>query len=346
MTLSKIAVLDVPLPHVPDLETVPRGTGLRQLAQRFQVLRFPELGASTRSNHLATLRHAVAHGLPDHPTIADVCRWYGQLRAAKQSERTIALHRWNAAAWYSWGNDLALVAGNPFRVAPFRVPKAKPRAILGIAKVWPSLLACAWDARSAAFLTVCRWMGLRSGEALALCAPDFAGGLVSINKQRRAWSFRTSKPKHEHCRRLTTHPEVEAAIGRIEHRPSVVAKGHGGCAGLVTLPFLFPFRTQEMGRIRRALAGAHEAFAEENEFLHVFRHSRACELLEAKNPLLYISSFLGHVNPKTTLVYLASMLGADVGPALELPAAVEAPSEKATRRRKAKPATQTQLELR
>ena len=308
MPTSLVSSLPVASP-VPELDCRPKGLGLPALVERYLAVKGPTLGQKTVANHRATIAKLQRLALPDHPSPGELTAWYARLRDAGYGEATIATDRFNLSAWWGWGSACALTWGNPASVAPWRVPPPTPRAIRGIANVWPRILACAQDAREALLLSMCRWCGTRTGEALAVTAEDYAGGFLSINKQRAPFQWSARLPKHGKCRRLPVHRELAPFLERLLHRPSVVGSGRGQCNGQITVPFLIPFRPDDLRSLRLRLGETHPAFAEENEFLHVLRHSRACELRENGNDVLYISKFLGHSNPRTTMRYLASMLG-------------------------------------
>lgn len=308
----------VPLVQRVELEVMrPKGKPLQELIALYDVHERPRKELSTQRNLRRT--YELARALPEYPSPQDVQRWRTELvRSCGLSESTAQLHCWSLQAIYSWGNDAGQSQGNPVALCRFRPVPTQPKAIRRIGAVWPQILAEMPCPRSRLFVGTLRFAGLRRSEALGLTTQDVLerpGSPVSllVHHQRPApnsWSCSDLKAKAKSHRVIPCRPELlELVRPVLAMGEPTVRVGHGGGQRL-TVPFLCPFRVNDLQRLRHRLMAALPLYFGKGDAWHVLRHSLAVEMMaEGGAEVSDIQAVLGHTVSETTEHYMSALVG-------------------------------------
>ena len=309
--MSRAAVVPF-APRLPNEASRPGGQPLGKLWELFAVHYAPQNGDSTNRNYCRTRERSVS--LPDFPAPGDVIVWLSALRACPMADTTIALHRWNLHRLYDWARDAGWTTGNPVALTPFRRPVPKRKGVRDIGSVFEFVLPTAADEREAAHYAVLRYCGVRPSEALGFQREDFdmKRGTVSILRQRSEHTItETTPPKTERAKRvLPLRAPLLPYLKAVLALPNPTVRVGRGGGKKVQVPFLFPYRSNDLGRRMKVLRGLLADTFPDGDAWYVFRHSCAMELRSGGVPIDEISQFLGHVSVDKTETYLRGLLGA------------------------------------
>lgn len=286
---------------------------------------FSQYTPSARKNYKRAAALCEQLKLAPFPTSGDVAIWIERVRQLPgrkgklMSPNTVTLHHDNLHAVFEWARAMGKgwCDSNPLhkRLLPFRRGVALRVAIRNLDETWPFVLAAAGrDVRWRGFLGVLRYLGIRKGEALALCAEDFSTDRAgvwwcSVTKQRHAHEWVTRPPKFQSRRPLPCRPELVQLIRPVLKAGAPTVKvGHGATAER-TVPYLFPFREYDLAGMLDTLRGRLPEDFPVGDAWHVFRHTAAVEMERADVPPRKISEWLGHKSLRQTEKYLRTLTG-------------------------------------
>jgi site-specific recombinase XerD len=276
---------------------------------------------SPNTQHGYRRTQALTAELGDHPEPGDVVAWIASMRARGYRPTTVASHRDQLRAVYTFALQAGWARFNPVSLAPWRRPSAPTPVVLrDIEALFPSILACATTSREAALLGVLRYTGVRIDEAIALELADIArddGG---------GWRLSVVRQRSDPQRLATSSPKGRGALGHraipvrdpLRHLleplfglgPSLVKFVQP--VRYVRTELLFPYRRWDlsvlMARIRRRVPGRFP----KGRAWHVFRHTFAWEFIKAGGQLDDLRTLLGHVKYETTEHYAGRLFGTAV----------------------------------
>lgn len=300
-------------------EHAPKGLPLAELFE--QVDRFvwsaPGVNRKTRANRARTAE--LARALPPHPTPVDVMAWVEQLRA-RFKPGTADHHLGGLAAVYKYGADLGLSSGNPARFVPKLRRDGQPRPIVNIVELWPALLACCETQRERLWLALLRYTGMRRGEALAIGADD-------VNTYAEPWRIEVVRQRPKPNDLGTTRPKTAASARELAVRaplrpflaavlelgPAEVRTGLGGGGPRVTVPWLCPFRENDLDKLGERLREvAPLAFPRGEKMWHALRDTLALEMRKGGKTTSQVSEVLGHTSEYVTRTHYLGAFGRSV----------------------------------
>lgn len=167
---------------------------LGQWRDKYLSLRRDELSDGTTYLHTLTFRYLVERfgegARLDKISRLAAAEWAAELGLQEQSR---CLHVRNAKVLFSWAVDAGLLAANPFaRVNGTPAAMDKAWAHIGDAEMSKILAACPNDAWRRLF-ALCRWAGLRRGEAMRLSWGDvnFEAHTLTVRADKETTKART-----------------------------------------------------------------------------------------------------------------------------------------------------------
>jgi integrase len=302
----------------------PKGLPLPRLMELLAERVWPQLADSTERTYHQTRRLSLALG--DYPSAGDVAQWVAALRSlyppppGQRDSWTVHLHWHNLAAVYSKAQRWGWSSGaNPAALLALPKPKARARAVENLAELWAALLGVCEDHRERALLTTARYTGARRGELLGLQPHDLVTFAepwrLRFERQRpraNAWTTKPLKVEGSNRALPVIAPELRRAlVETIAAGAPRVWVGRGG-QHLVESPFLFPYRSHELARLKARLeAVAPEAFPR-GDFLHVLRHTLAVELNRSGASDEEVQHVHGHSSVTTTRQVYINVFAAPV----------------------------------
>lgn len=301
-------------PPSRELDARPVGMPLSELYAHFIERKAKHDSRGSLLNHTACARRVREMRLAEHPEPLEVLTWLGALKSV-YSASTVDLQHDLLGAVYSWGNDMALVRGNPVAVCGHRKAPRRPKNTHDVEGVWTWVTTQAGlTERELGFLAMQRYAAARRSEVLGLHFDDFfhdgEGWSVTIERQRpNPGKWETTATK---SRKPRTVPIDDACVPFIvpllQAGPVVVRTGLGG-GGEMRVPFVFPLRVNDLLRLKGKLS-AHPLWQQRGVANHVLRHSRVYEWASRmKADVKAIQKGLGHVSLKSTDTYMSSFIG-------------------------------------
>lgn len=318
------------LPFVPRIERltdeaqVPKGKPLPELWALFWRTRGAQLGGESSKKNYRRCQ-ALTGALPDHPSPGDVVLWLASLHSMGLGPGTVSMHRDILHGVYTVAQQAGWATSHPVALAPWkRPPLVQLDPVTNMAELWPVILRVGATARERAFLGCLRFLGVRLEEALGLEVKHLVvrGDVwrVHVRQQRCHPNKMTVKPtkgrRGKGARDLPVPPQLRELLEPLREAPPVQLRfGTRGMPRVErAVPFLFPFRQQDLSKVRARLAEvAPDVFAVRKAW-HQFRRARAWELKVAGKPTRVIADVLGHESEKTTEGYFGRLTGNHVDP--------------------------------
>ena len=321
-------------------QVAPQGATLRELYVLYMEQQQPEPSTEKTCIRLRALidgnvsETCIVEPLADYPTPGDVAAWLNRLAAVKRkdgsprfSDNTLRLQRETLAAWYRCGVESGASHGNPAwgkhkvhkPARTYQLKHTPPKMVAD--DFFGALLDALADPRERAFFATMRLLALRPAEALGLIAwgPDSdlfrahdGGRLIRVQRQRPYTRLKKGDPfgiiphlkKGAPARVLPICDELWEMLAPLvaEGMPEVKI-GHGG-ADKVKVPFLFPFRVNDVDRMHKAIQST--GLVQKGRGGYVMRHSWGGSYVQTNGEsasVLAAQRAMGHKYPSTTLGY-------------------------------------------